>query len=141
MKAVVFTVVAVSVLAMLSGCGSTQTFMPQSQYPPDPYVKGYTGPDDCIGGEALAAIKLDMPEYPNRAFRTGRQGWVILRLDVGADGSVVEAEAQRALPVGLFEKSSEKAARGWRFQPPANGGLSDWRVLIRYRLGEVSVGG
>lgn len=130
-----------SPFGLLGACGSTQVFNPQSQYPPDPYVKGYAGPDDCIGGEALAAISLDMPDYPNRAFRTGRQGWVILRLDVGADGTVVDATAQRALPVGLFEKSSERAALTWRFQPPAGGGLSDCRVLIRYRLGEVSLGG
>lgn len=141
MKTSLLALVVLSVSGMLSACGSTKVFNPQSQYPPDPYVKGYAGPDDCIGGEALAAIALDLPEYPSRAFRTGRQGWVILRLDIGADGSVVEAVAQRGLPVGLFENSAERAAREWRFQPPTNGGLSDCRVLIRYRLGEVSLGG
>jgi len=125
----------------LTSCGSTTVFHPQSQYPPDPYVKGYADADDCIGGETLAAISLDLPDYPTRAFRTGRQGWVIVRLDVGADGSVVEAVAQRSLPEGLFEKSAERAAREWTFQPPANGGLSDCRVLISYRLGEVRLGG
>lgn len=125
----------------LSGCGSTQIFHPQSQYPPDPYVKGYADADDCIGGEALAAISLDLPEYPKRAFRTGRQGWVIVRLNVGSDGSVVEAVAQRSLPEGLFEASAERAAREWKFEPPANGGLSNCRVLISYRLGEVRLGG
>jgi TonB family protein len=141
MRRPVFALVALSAFGLLSACGSTQVFNPQSQYPPDPYVKGYASPDDCIGGEKLAAISLDLPDYPKRAFRTGRQGWVIMRLDVGADGTVVEAEAQRALPTGLFEKSAERAARQWRFQPPAGGGLSDCRVLIRYRLGEVSLGG
>lgn len=141
MKTLIAVFAALSAVAILSACGSTKVFMPQSQYPPDPYVKGYAGPDDCIGGETLAAISLDLPEYPSRAFRTGRQGWVILRLDVGADGSVIEADAQRALPVGLFEKSAESAAREWRFQPPASEGLSNCRVLIRYRLGAVSLGG
>lgn len=136
MRAFVF-IIAV----MLTGCGSTSTFHPQSQYPPDPYVKGYADPDDCIGGESLAAIDLPMPEFPSRAFRTGRQGWVILRLDVGADGSVVSAVAQRALPEGLFEKSAERAAGQWRFEPPAGGSLTNCRVLVRYRLGEVSLGG
>ena len=126
---------------LLTGCGSTQVFQPQSQYPPDPYVKGYADPDDCIGGEALAAIDLPLPDYPARAFRTGRQGWVILRLDVAEDGTIAEADAQRALPVGLFERAAERAAARWRFEPPAAGRLTDCRVLIRFRLGEVSIGG
>lgn len=131
----------ISAVLLLAGCGTTDVFNPQSQYPPDPYVKGYADPDDCIGGEALAAIELDLPTYPARAFRTGRQGWVIMRLDVGPDGSVVNAEAERALPVGLFEKSAESGVRAWRFEPPESGGLTNCRVLIRYRLGEVSLGG
>jgi protein TonB len=116
-------------------------FHPQSEYPPDPYVKGYADPEDCIGGESLAAINIDLPEYPSRAFRTGRQGWVLLQLDVGADGSVVRAEAERALPEGLFTRSAEKAVRKWRFEPPKDGVLTDCRVLISYRLGQVSLGG
>ena len=131
----------VMMAVMLTGCGSVTTFHPQSQYPPDPYVKSYADPGDCIGGESLAAIDLAMPEYPSHAFRTGRQGWVILRLDVGVDGSVVTADAQRSLPEGLFEKSAERAARQWRFEPPATGDLINCRVLVRYRLGEVSLGG
>lgn len=125
----------------LTSCGSTQIFTPQSQYPPDPYVKNYADPDDCIGGEALAAIDLALPEYPDRAFRTGRQGWVLLRLDVAADGSIAQAEAERALPVGMFERSAERGASQWRFEPPASGGLTNCRVVVRYRLGAVSIGG
>lgn len=125
----------------LFGCSTNGVFMPRSEYPPDPYVKGYAEPDDCVGGEALAAIDLTLPDYPGRAYRTGRQGWVLLRLDVGEDGNVSSVEAERALPEGLFASSAVKAAKRWRFEPPANGGLSDCRVLIRYRLGEVSLGG
>lgn len=126
---------------LLTGCGSTQVFQPRSEYPPDPYVRGYADPEDCIGGEKLAALSLPMPTYPSRAFRTGRQGWVILKLDVGADGNVSSAEAQRALPEGLFEKSAVRAAEQWRFEPPETGELTNCRVLIRYRLGDVTIGG
>ncbi|MGB3455204.1 MAG: energy transducer TonB [Litorimonas sp.] len=124
-----------------AGCASSSVFTPQSEYPPDPYVKGYADPDDCIGGESLAAIRLDLPDYPSRAFRTGRQGWVLLRLDVAEDGTIAAADAERALPVGMFERSAERAAREWRFQPPESGSLTDCRVLVRYRLGDVTLGG
>ena len=126
---------------LLIGCSTNGVFMPRSEYPPDPYVKGYAEPDDCIGGEALAAIDLTLPDYPSRAYRTGRQGWVLLRLDIAKDGTVGSVEAERALPEGLFASSAVKAARRWRFEPPAGGGLSDCRVLVRYRLGEVTLGG
>lgn len=126
---------------LLNACGSTTVFHPKSEYPPNPYVKGYADPDDCVGGEKLAALSLPLPTYPTRAFRTGRQGWVILNLDVAADGTVSSAVAQRALPEGLFEKSAERAARQWQFEPPEGGGLTNCRVLISYRLGDVLIGG
>lgn len=125
----------------LTACATPDVFMPQSQYPPDPYVKGYADPEDCIGGEALAAVRLDLPEYPNRAFRSGQQGWTIARLNVATDGSVSDAAIERALPTGLFENSTLRAVESWQFEPPKTGALLNCRVLIRYRLGEVSLGG
>ncbi len=126
---------------MVSGCASSDVFNARSVYPPDPYVKGYADPQDCIGGEQLAAVSLDLPDYPGRAFRTGRQGWTIVRLDVGADGRVARADVERAVPDGVFERASERAAHQWVFEPPAGGELTNCRVLIRYRLGQVSLGG
>ena len=53
---------------LTSACASTDvsegTFKPKSQYPPDPWVKGYSNPDDCLGGEKLAAIDFALPDYP-----------------------------------------------------------------------------
>lgn len=128
-------------LPVLTSCASDGVFRPQSQYPPDPYVKGYAAPDDCIGGENLAAIDLTLPDYPARAFRTGRQGWVILRLDVAEDGSVGSVTTERSLPEGVFGRAAERAAMRWRFEPPGTDALRDCRVLVRFRLGEVSLGG
>ena len=126
----------------LAACTSTDgVFEPKSVYPPDPYVKGYADPEDCLGGEDLMAISLPLPEYPARPYRTGRQGWVILRLDIAADGTIAEAEAERAVPKGLFEKAAEEGAMRWRFEPPASGGLRDCRLLVSFRLGEVRLGG
>ena len=124
---------------LLASCAA-KPFNPKSDYPPDPWVKGYANPDDCIGGEKLAAKDFALPEYPRRAFRTGRQGWVILRLDVDANGLTQNVKIERALPEGLFESTSKKAARKWVFQPPA-APLEQCRVLLRYQLGAVSLGG
>lgn len=128
------------IAAGLSACGSTSVFTPRSAYPPDPWVKGYSDPDDCIGGEALAAVKFDMPDYPKSAFRNGQQGWTIVRLDVVADGTTANVRIERSVPGGPFDKASVKAVRAWRFRPPA-APLSDCRVLLRYRAGKASLGG
>lgn len=126
--------------AGLSACGSTSVFTPRSAYPPDPWVKGYSDPDDCIGGEALAAVKFDMPAYPTGAFRGGQQGWTIMRLNVTQSGSTENIRVERAVPSGTFERASLKAVKAWQFSPPA-APLSNCRVLLRYRAGAVSLGG
>lgn len=136
MKAALLLIGAVG----LSACATKDTFNPKSQYPPDPWVKGYSNRDDCLGGEKLAAIDFDLPDYPRRAFNTGRQGWVIVKLDVNADGETENVEIERALPDALFPAGARNAVKKWRFAPPKDGGLQNCRVLIRYRFGRVSLG-
>lgn len=126
--------------AVLTGCGSTDIFMPRSAYPPDPWVKGYSNPDDCIGGEQLAALKFELPSYPSGAFRSGQQGWTIVRLDVDAAGVTENVSIERSIPRGMFDKTSRKAVEAWRFRPPETP-LADCRILLRYRAGAVSLGG
>ncbi len=136
---------ALSVLLfLLAGCAETgvpkNAFLPKSDYPPDPWVKGYTDPQDCIGGEKLAARKFALPKYPKKAFKKGLQGWVLLRLDVDAGGKPRNVHVERALPGGSFDKNARQAAERWLFRPPAKP-LENCRVLLRYRLGGVSLGG
>ena len=124
-----------------SGCTSGDAvFNPKSDYPLDPWVKGFTDPDDCIGGEKLAARRFALPDYPKKAFKTGRQGWVILRLDIDAFGETENIRVERSLPDGMFDKNARRAAENWQFHPPAKP-LENCRVLIRYQLGAVSLGG
>ena len=129
---------------LLAACATSSQFVPKSHYPPDPWVKGYSDPDDCLGGEALAARNFALPDYPGRAFRAGAQGWVMLRLDVDAAGETQNVRVERSVPEGGlwggFEDVSAAAAEDWLFEPPA-APLQDCRVLLRYRLGKVSLGG
>lgn len=125
----------------IGGCATKDTFFPKSEYPPDPWVKGYSNPDDCLGGEKLAAIDFELPDYPKRAFNTGRQGWVIIKLDVSDTGETENVEIERAVPDALFAGNAKGAVKKWRFQPPQGGRLENCRVLLRYRFGRVSLGG
>ena len=130
-----------SVLLVLAGCATKDVFRPKSQYPPDPWVKGYSNPDDCLGGEKLAARSFELPKYPRRSFNSGRQGWVIMKLDVNASGITENVEVERSVPDGLFEGASRDAVKRWTFQPPKGGALTNCRVLLRFRAGEVTLGG
>ena len=125
---------------LLGACATKSTFYPKSEYPPDPWVKGYSDPDDCLGGEKLAAVSFELPDYPRRAFNGGIQGWTIVTLDVTADGATDNVEIERAVPEGLFGGASKDAVRNWQFEPPEGGALQNCRVLIRYRFGRVSLG-
>jgi len=137
-RAAIFCGVVLSA-SVFSSCGSTKTFTPRSAYPPDPWVKGYSDPDDCIGGEKLAALKFDLPDYPTGAFRNGQQGWTIIRLDVAANGLTENVRVERSVPRGIFDKASRKAVEAWEFRPPT-APLSDCRILLRYRAGQASLG-
>jgi len=125
----------------LMGCATKDVFKPKSQYPPDPWVKGYSNPDDCLGGEKLAAREFALPQYPRRSFNSGRQGWVIMKLDVNASGLTENIDVERSVPDGLFEGASREAVKNWIFAPPADGALKNCRVLLRFRAGDVTLGG
>ena len=126
---------------LLMGCATKDAFKPRSHYPPDPWVKGYSNPNDCLGGEKLAARKFELPNYPRRSFNSGRQGWVIMKLDVSAEGRTENVDVERSVPDGLFEGVSRKAVKAWTFQPPKDGALKNCRVLLRFRAGDVTLGG
>lgn len=140
-NAIKFNAVIISAAVLMAGCSTSKPFMPKSQYPPDPWVKGYSDPNDCIGGEQLAAIDFALPDYPAGAYRKGRQGWVIMRLDVDASGITKNVEVERSVPAGMFEGQARKAVKAWTFQPPENGALENCRVLLRFRAGSVTLGG
>jgi len=133
--------ISLSVFCFLAACSTVdKPFMPTSMYPPDPWVKGYSNSDDCLGGESLAAINFELPHYPTRAYRSGRQGWVIMRLDVDATGDTINVDVERSVPSGVFESSAIKAVKSWTFRPPKEGALQNCRVLLRFRAGSVTLG-
>ena len=139
MRAAGLIAVYLSAIVLQACASSAPTFNPRSQYPPDPWVKGYANPEDCLGGETLAARNIPLPDYPKNALRRGNQGWVIVKLDVSPNGRVENVEAEKSVPRNVFEKHTLRQLETWRFDPPKSGGLVNCRVLIRYRLGIVSL--
>jgi protein TonB len=114
-------------------------FFPRDDYPVPPYVAGLIGPEDCQGS-TLAAMDAPLPEYPERAYVRGRQGWVVVRFHVYSDGSVHRTRVARAVPDGPFNRAALRAVSNWQFRPLEGVDiLRNCVVMFEFRTGEVRI--
>lgn len=113
--------------------------MPVSDYPTPPNVDLMIGPEDCRGS-TLAALEAPDPTYPGAAWSHGRQGWVVVRFNVDADGRVDRARVARAVPDGPFNRAALRAVSDWRFRPlDGVDVLENCVVMFEFRAGEVQI--
>ena len=71
--------------------------------------------------EVVALLKLP-PEYPRKAARAGKEGWVKLEFTITRDGNVTDASVVDARPRRVFNRAALRAIRKWRFKPKIKGG-------------------
>jgi protein TonB len=64
----------------------------------------------------------DEPVYPALEALGGREGSVVLRIIVRADGSVAEAEVVAVRGASAFGSAAREAVLGWRFEPARKDG-------------------
>lgn len=77
------------------------------------------------------------PEYPKREQRLGREGTVVVRVFVAADGSVNKAELHKPSRYPGLNRAALRAARGWRYEPARRDGApvaSNTDVTVEFRL-------
>jgi len=77
------------------------------------------------------------PEYPYQARERGIEGYVAVKVLVGADGTVRQVNILKAKPQGAFETAVRKVMPGWRFQPGEVGGepVTAWvTTTLHFRL-------
>ena len=77
------------------------------------------------------------PTYPRIAQRQGIEGFVTLRLRIGADGRVEDAVVVKAEPPGVFDDAALQTARRYRFTPARRGTeavASTLQQTIRFEL-------
>ena len=69
-------------------------------------------------GDYLPLVAI-APQYPTRAASRGIQGWCLVRFTVDGFGNVIEDTiiVVDAEPPSIFDRSSERAARRFKFQP------------------------
>ncbi len=104
---------------------------------------GFGGGDGS--GSAFAHVEYGRnpgPVYPVEARRRAQQGTVLLRVQVGIDGSVERVEIAQSSGFDMLDDSAvETVRRRWRFVPARRDGIAveSWcQVPIRFALTEAS---
>lgn len=92
-------------------------------------------------GDYLPLVAI-APQYPTRAAQRGIEGWCLVSFTVDGLGNVVEESIQvvDAEPTNIFDRSSERAAARFKFQPRVVDGkgveVAGVQYLFRYELEE-----
>ena len=90
-------------------------------------------------GDYLPLVAI-APQYPTRAAQRGIQGWCLVSFTVDGLGNVVEESivVVDAEPPNIFDRSSERAAARFKFQPRVVNGqgveVAGVQYLFRYEL-------
>lgn len=92
-------------------------------------------------GEMLPLVAI-APQYPQRALQRGIEGWCLVSFTVDGNGNVIEETITvvDADPVNIFNRSSERAARRFKFQPRVVDGVGvpveGVQYVFRYNMAE-----
>ena len=87
---------------------------------------------------SLVVLSRTEPVYPPAAARRGVEGWVRLRFNVDAEGSVQNLAIVEAQPPNLFDRAALQAVRQWRFKPRRVNGQAVTTPVVQtlsFRLG------
>ncbi|EKT56230.1 TonB family protein [Providencia sneebia] len=72
------------------------------------------------------ALSKQLPSYPDRARRLGKDGYVKVRYDIDDDGRVTNIEFIETSPKGLFERDVKRAMNRWKYEKlPAKGYITE----------------
>lgn len=108
---------------------------------------------DPAATDSVTKLTMDRPKFPLRAAEMGGRGEVLMLLQIGRDGTVMDAVAEQVnLRVlgderqmkrlrDLFADESVRTARQWTFRPPTTGRSVDapyWSVRVPIRFDEPS---
>ncbi len=96
-------------------------------------------PADREAGVQKESRALAPPRYPLDAVQSQTSGKVVMRVLVGADGSVKDVVVEESEPAGVFDAASVEAARKWSFNPAIEDGqpVEGWvRVPVEFSVTE-----
>lgn len=87
-----------------------------------------------VGIETIQAVRPNYswkkisnaaPEYPGKAFRLKKEGWVEVELTIDPQGDVIDTKVVKTQSGSTFNEAATKAIRKWKFEPPADFGINE----------------
>ena len=99
------------------------------------------GSSGSEGVELPQVVNNPSPDYPAEALAAGKEGRVVLRVKVGADGRVQAASVQRSSGHAEFDQAALAAVRRWQFRPATRMGVAiakEIAVPVRFEIRDVN---
>ncbi len=84
-------------------------------------------------GDAIPIVVIE-PRFPKKAVTEGIEGWVRIKMNVGADGKPFDIQVDDSSPKELFDNNAMRAIKKWKFKPRVVNGRAVEQKDMRYTL-------
>ena len=101
-----------------------------------PYLGAWNAGETAAEGDAVPIVRID-PQWPREALEQGLEGYVLLEVLIGTDGSARDVKVIESKPGSLFVRNSIRAVLRWKFKPRIVDGVAveRWaRTTIEFEL-------
>ena len=80
-----------------------------------PFLGNWAG-NPLAEGDVLPIVRID-PQWPREALVEGIEGYVVVEVTIGADGSVKDVRVIQSEPRRMFDRNVIRAVLKWKFKP------------------------
>ena len=94
-----------------------------------PFLGNWAG-NPLAEGDVLPIVRID-PQWPREALVEVIEGYVVVEVTIGADGSVKDVRVIQAEPKRMFDRNVIRAVLKWKFKPRIINGVPVERKAIQ----------
>ena len=94
-----------------------------------PFLGNWAG-NPLAEGDVLPIVRIE-PQYPRDALVEGIEGYVVVEVTIGADGSVKDVRVIQSEPRRMFDRNVIRAVLKWKFKPRIINGVPVERKAIQ----------
>ena len=94
-----------------------------------PFLGNWAG-NPLAEGDVLPIVRIE-PQWPREALVEGIEGYVVVEVTIGADGSVKDVRVIQAEPKRMFDRNVIRAVLKWKFKPRIINGVAVERKAIQ----------